>query len=173
MTAIGGGSAGRADGKLSGLVGDGSPLANDLSWTGAMHPAVYITIGLLIIAVPLFLFLIVYRKPVGPREDRGLESDMPTHWSERGYGDGIYGDAAFRRAHAEGAQTEGVEITGEPADAGYRAHLLKVLTKWRRSGTPGERPALGRWRGHDGDVARQAQVIEGADVPSDAPSERH
>lgn len=163
MAATEGGSAGQADGELSSLLGAGAAPAGDLSWTGVMHPAVYITIGLLIIAIPLFLFLVVYRKPAGPREDRGLESEMPAHWSERGYGDGIYGDAAFRRGRVEAAHDDGVEITGEPSDAGYRAHLLRVLKKWRRVGSPGERPSLTRWRHTDGDVARQAQVIEDTD----------
>ncbi|MEM7498919.1 MAG: hypothetical protein AAF371_13115 [Pseudomonadota bacterium] len=142
---------GETDQDLTSLLGGDALVVEGLEWTGAMHPAVYVTIGLLIIAVPLFLFLVVYRKPAGPREDTGLQRNIATHWSELGYGDGIYGDAAMRRAHAEMAPGDLPEVSGEPADAGYRSHLSRLLGKWRREGAPGERRLLRRRLGGGAD----------------------
>lgn len=136
---------GASDPELTELFEGASTLAGDLAWTGSVHPAVYVTAGLLIILVPLFLFLIVYRKPSGPRETDGLERNIANHWSELGYGQGLYGDGAVRRADADMAPEDIPELTARPPDAGYRQRLTHLLEGWKRKGVPGERRRL-RWR---------------------------
>ncbi|MEM9764147.1 MAG: hypothetical protein AAF968_16835 [Pseudomonadota bacterium] len=135
---------GAADPELTAIFDGAAPIAGDLSWAGPVHPAVYITLGLLVILVPLFLFLVVYRKPAGPRETDGLDREIATHWSERGYGDGLYGDAAVRRAHAEMAPDDTAELSAAPADDSYRRRLSRVMKGWKRDGRPGERRSLYR-----------------------------
>ncbi|MEL6766410.1 MAG: hypothetical protein AAFP17_04465 [Pseudomonadota bacterium] len=130
---------GAADPELTALFDGSAPIAGDLAWTGSLHPAVYVTLGLLVILVPLFLFLVVYRRPTGPRETDGLDRNIATHWSELGYGRGLYGDGAVRRAHAEMAPDDTAELSASPADAGYRRRLSSLLQRWKREGGPGER----------------------------------
>ncbi|MEL6576462.1 MAG: hypothetical protein AAFQ81_11280 [Pseudomonadota bacterium] len=130
---------GAADPELTAIFDGAAPIAGDLSWAGSMHPAVYITIALLVILVPLFLFLVVYRKPAGPRETDGLDREIATHWSERGYGDGLYGDSAVRRANIGTASSETGELSASHADEGYRRRLARLTRGWEREGRPGER----------------------------------